>query len=278
MSDPGFRVAQAHPALRHLVRRYVGYRQYDLPPFRHRGLPSGSITLIISLADPIRIVGGPGTAGGEVCMRSPVGGQHLRPALIDQAPYQAGVHIELNPLGVQALLGVTAAELASDVVDIADLPVRWGRDLAVRLMEADGWDDRFALLDREFRAALRPVTMVGEIQWAWRSLRASHGTYAVSGLAGEVGWSRWHFSERFGREVGLPPKQAARLIRFERSTGLIRAGRRLAQVAAEAGYYDQAHLTNEWRALAGCTPGTWIAEELPFLQEAEPPPGADWVT
>lgn len=273
MSDPDFRVARPHPELRHLVRRYIGYRQYDVPPYEHRGLPSGSLTLIISLADPIRIVGGTGAEAGELCKRSLVSGLHLRPALIAQDPYQSGVHIELNPLGVQALLGVTAAELVSEVVDAADLPVRWGRDLAVRLMEADGWDDRFALLDREFRAALRPVTMVGEIQWAFRNLRASHGTYAVSGLADEIGWSRRHFSERFGREVGLPPKQVARLIRFERSTGLIRAGRPLSAVAAEGGFYDQAHLTNEWRALAGCTPGTWIAEELPFLQEAEPAPG-----
>lgn len=275
MSGEEFRVARPHPELRQLVRRYIGYQQADVPPYPHRGLPSGALTLVISLADPIRIVGGPGTARGPLSLRSLVGGLHLGPSLLAQDPYQSGLHIELNPLGVQSLLGVPAAELASEVVDVADLPVRWGRDLAARLMEADGWDDRFALLDREFRGTLRPVTPVGEIQWAWRNLRTTYGTYAVTDLASEIGWSRRHFSERFGREVGLPPKQVARLIRFERSTALIRAGRPLAEVAAEGGFYDQAHLTNEWRALAGCTPGTWIAEELPFLQDAEPPPGED---
>lgn len=273
--DLDFRVARPHPGLRHLVRRYIGYRQYDLPPSRHRGLPSGSITLIISLADPVRIVGGPGTDGGERRLRSLVGGLHLRPALIGQDRYQSGVHIELNPLGAHALLGVTAAELASEVVETAELPVRWGRDLAGRLAELPGWDDRFALLDREFRAALRPVTMVGEIQWAWRNLRAAGGLRPVAGLADEIGWSRQHFTTRFGREVGVSPKQAARLLRFERSAGLIRQGRTLADVAIESGFYDQAHLTNEWRALAGCTPGTWIAEELPFLQDPTEERGED---
>jgi AraC-like DNA-binding protein len=38
-------------------------------------------------------------------------------------------------------------------------------------------------------------------------------------------------------------------------------------VAAVCGYFDQAHLTHEWRALAGCPPTVWIAEELPFLQD-----------
>jgi hypothetical protein len=42
------------------------------------------------------------------------------------------------------------------------------------------------------------------------------------------------------------------------------------------GYYGQAHLTtNEWRALAGCSPGTWIAEELPFLQDEDVFSGED---
>jgi AraC-like DNA-binding protein len=48
-----------------------------------------------------------------------------------------------------------------------------------------------------------------------------------------------------------------------------RGGSDLAELAVGCGYYDQAHLTNEWRALAGCSPGTWIAEELPFLQDQD---------
>jgi hypothetical protein len=28
-------------------------------------------------------------------------------------------------------------------------------------------------------------------------------------------------------------------------------------------------MTLEWNALAGCTPGSWIASELPFLQDYE---------
>jgi AraC-like DNA-binding protein len=97
----------------------------------------------------------------------------------------------------------------------------------------------------------------------------------VAELAREVGWSRRHFSERFAREVGLSPKQAARVVRFGRVTAVLRrlggSGRPggLAEVAQLCGYFDQAHLTNEFRALAGCTPRTWITEELPFLQDAE---------
>jgi AraC-like DNA-binding protein len=45
-----------------------------------------------------------------------------------------------------------------------------------------------------------------------------------------------------------------------------RAGATLARLAAECGYYDQAHLAREFRALAGCPPSVWLAEEFRFVQ------------
>ncbi|MEV6626692.1 helix-turn-helix transcriptional regulator, partial [Amycolatopsis sp. NPDC051114] len=115
-----------------------------------------------------------------------------------------------------------------------------------------------------------------ELGEAWRRMRGADGRVRVTDLAGEVGWSRRHLGERFRAELGLAPKQAARVLRFERAGRLLRQGHAdLAALAVECGYYDQAHLTNEWRALAGCTPGTWIAEELPFLQDDQVAAGQD---
>jgi AraC-like DNA-binding protein len=105
---------------------------------------------------------------------------------------------------------------------------------------------------------------------------ATGGLIRIADLANEIGWSRRHFGERFRDEIGLAPKQAARILRFERAGALLRRGHQdLAELAVECGYYDQAHLSNDWRMLAGCSPRTWIAEELPFLQDDSVVAGQD---
>lgn len=259
------------PALRGYVRGYTGYRQDGQLPSLHRGLPSSSITMIISLADPVRIIGGPGTEHGRLAMHAGVGGLHLAPVLIEQDRFQYGIHVELDPLGVRSLLGISATELASGLFALEDLPVPWRADLVERLVEAPDWETRFALLDERLLAGLRPVTLFSEIRWAWQRMDSTAGGGSVAELAGELGWSRRHFGQRFSTVVGVSPKQAARLMRFERSREVLRGGRfgSLAEVALECGYYDQAHLAVEWREFAGCPPSTWIAEELPFLQVAD---------
>jgi transcriptional regulator GlxA family with amidase domain len=94
------------------------------------------------------------------------------------------------------------------------------------------------------------------------------GGLRIAGLANEVGWSRRQLSQRFTAEYGIGPKQASRLIRFQRARDLIAHTRlSLAQVAVDTGYADQAHLTREFRELAGDPPSTWLREERPFIQD-----------
>ncbi len=259
-------VREPHPVVRPLVTRYVGYAQDDVTLAVHRGLPSRHVTLVISLEEPVRMRGGR--------FQGLVGGLHTEAVLIQQDRTQCGLQLELDPLGARTLLGVTAAELSGHVVGLGEFGLG---ELPERLAALPSWAERFDLLDDVLAArAVEPRSPAPELGWAWRRLRGADGRVRVAELAGEVGWSRRHFGERFRAEVGLAPKQAARVLRFERAGQLLRGGcLDLARVAAEAGFYDQAHLSNEWRALAGCTPRTWIAEELPFLQDQEVLAGKD---
>src|SRR5262249_9364644 len=154
------------------------------------------------------------------------------------------------------------------VLNLSDI---WGNragDLVETLLSAGTWRERFAMLDQAFLAKLGPAGQRPEIAWAWQRLRKSHGSVPIQRLADEIGYSRRHFSDRFREAVGVTPKSAARVFRFKRACRLIADERpSLAHVALACGYYDQAHLTREWNALAGCSPRAWVLSELPFLQD-----------
>lgn len=251
--------------LRPLVSRYIGYQQDNVTLSMHRGLPSRHVTLIISLQEPVKIL----DRVGPVMAQGLVGGLRTEPTLISQNRTERGIHLELHPFGVRTLFGFSAAELTDRIVGLDDLGWPALAELPDRLALALTWTERFDILDDVLAVrASEPLPVASELGEAWRRLLRTGGLTHIADLANEIGWSRRHFGERFRAELGLAPKQAARILRFERAGALLRRGHLdLAELAVDCGFYDQAHLSNEWRTLAGCSPRTWITEELPFLQD-----------
>ncbi|MCG8928186.1 AraC family transcriptional regulator [Lentzea sp. CC55] len=257
-------VGRPHPRLRPFVTRYSGYRMRTEPGV-HRGLPSGSLTLVVTLDGTVDLAGGRFAA---LC-----GGLHDEAVIISHDGFQHGVQCDLTPLGMRAFFGMPAGELSGVTValDALDAPAA---ELRERLQGAATWTDRFALLDLLLGGLVRPVEQRVEVAWAWQRLAAGAG---VGEIAAEVGWSRQHLSARFAAEYGLTPKVLSRVLRFERANRMLRGERRptLTEVAAACGYTDQAHFNRDWRALCGATPTEWIATELPFVQGSEGGRGAE---
>jgi AraC-like DNA-binding protein len=258
------------PGLRPFITRYAGFRVSGLPPRTHFGLPSSDVHLIISLGPMIDVVQMPNSTQRPTAFTALVSGLQDAPAIVRQGSDAFGLHVFIKPLGVRAILGVASAEISSLVLNLADI---WGNcagDLVEMLLATRTWRQRFAILDRAFLSNFNPTSPQPEIVWALRRLEKTYGSLPVQRLADEIGWSRQHFSDRFREAIGVTPKSAARVFRFERACRLIMDERpSLAYVAASCGYFDQAHMTREWSALAGCSPRAWISSELPFLQDYE---------
>jgi AraC-like DNA-binding protein len=260
------------PALRPLIDSYIGYRMAGGPGL-HRGLPSRHLTLIVSIGEPIDVVAQTNPRQAPDRYRFVAGGLQDRPALIATPAHQEGVAVELTPLGSRAVLGMPAGELWDTSVEAADVLGPAAVELWERLHHAGAWAERFAACDDVFGRLVAGTTgpaPAPEVAGAWELLVGSAGTLAVGDVAGRVGWSRRHLAARFASEFGLSPKLAARVVRFERATTMLRAPRRpgLAEVAAACGYYDQPHLNRDFVDLAGCSPGQWLATELPSVQDA----------
>ena len=259
------------PALRRYLAGGTGYRQAGTAPALHRGLPSPWLTFIVTLNEPLVMAAHPDPAQAPGRFDVLVGGLHTSPALISHDGAQSGIQLAVSPLAARALLGMPAGELASVDVHGADV---FGADAGrvhERIRELPGWDAKFAFLERflldRLRAADERGGVSAEVRQAWELLLRSGGNAPVSQLARQAGWSERHLRTRFRTETGLGPKEAGRVIRFDRTRRLL--GRRaadghpldLAGLAVSAGYFDQAHLDRDFRLLAGCSPTTWLTEE-----------------
>ena len=293
-------------ALRPYVGWYSGYWQRGVPPAVHRGLPSPFLTLIFTLDEPLTMLAHPDAAQPPGEFSTLLGGLHSSPALITHRGAQSGIQVALKPAGARALFGLPAGEIAELDVPAEEVLGRAGPRIHDRIVCAAGWPERFGVLDDAFVALLGSAparTVMGpevarawrpEVTRAWRLLLRSGGTLPVSELAAETGWSGRHLASRFRTEIGLTPKAAARVIRFDRARRRlltpsqarpgpdvlagsrpeaqagagagIGAGYGLADVAVACGYFDQAHLAREFRALAGCPPSQWLAEEFRNVQ------------
>jgi len=174
------------------------------------------------------------------------------------------LQVRLSPVVAHAVLGASS-ELGGTVVGLDDL---WGRDAEraqEQLRAARSWDDRFAITE----AALARRHQAGraadpEVAFAWGQMVASRGCLRVDRLAAEVGWSRKRLWSRFRSQIGLTPKRAAQLVRFDQAAHRLAAGHSAALVAAESGYADQSHLHRDVKTFAGVTPAAvaaapWLA-------------------
>ncbi len=280
MPEPVWEAVAARPAgpLRGVVAGHHGYRQRHVPPARHLGLPSPYLTLIFTLDDPLRVARHVDPRQAPAEYRALVGGLHTAPVVVEHGGAQSGVQLAVSPLAARALLGVPAGALAGLDLPAADLLGRLGDDLPEQLSAAPGWAARFRLLDDRLGRVLDPDRgPPPEVRRAWHVLRASGGLARVADVAREVGWSERHLAARFRAEVGLAPKAAARLIRFDRARRMIP---RLpgATVAAACGYADQPHLVRDFVAFTGLGPRAWLAAEVGNLQAPAARAARDWAS
>lgn len=170
---------------------------------------------------------------------------------------------KLRPEAHRAVLGVSAGELRGRIVPLDDL---WGTAAAERVRE-------------ELVVATTPATAAAALERAFareldRTSGATHGlrlvtraaerlvTASVAEVADGLGVSERHLRRLFHDTFGLTPKAFARLERFRRALHAATAPDppSWASIAATFGYYDQAHLIAEFRAVAGATPRVLLRE------------------
>jgi AraC-like DNA-binding protein len=249
------------PGLRGIVVEYRGFRDDAPAPVVQREPPSACVPVVIDLGAGWHVAA-PAEGYRRERLRGFAAGMHDSFALVEAAGPALGVQVDLSPIGARRLLGVPMHELKNRVVPLDDLLGREAGALRERLGEARCWGERFAIIDGVLATRLENARTVSPgVEWAWARLEVTGGAVPIGALARELDWSRKRLIARFRDEIGLTPKRAARVLRFQALLGHLRAGRvrGWADLAVECGYADQSHLVHDVRRFAGVAPTQLLA-------------------
>jgi len=243
------RIAPSTRAASAVVALFVDECERDMPRI---AIPRPEVQLVVRFGPSARS----GLDGHAIGMR-----QKAHRKLIRRG--QKTVIARLHLGSPEVVLGVPASALAERIVAIEDL---WGGDATRRLF------DRLARARDTIEAAAIVESAVAE-RLAVAGARHVHAQLALEAaerltrtnmhaVAVDLGVSERHLRRVFREVVGMSPKAFAKLARFHRA---LRAAyddshANWASIAVAAGYYDQAHLIAEFRAITGVTPRVLLGE------------------
>jgi AraC-like DNA-binding protein len=239
-----YRELLPHPALRPFVDRFwiLTAAAGDEP---RRILPDGCIDVIVNV-EPDSDGFGQMVAVGTM----------TRAILFRPRTRVCSAAVRFRPGGAAPFLRLPADELTDRVVGAADAGARW---IAAGAGEVPA-DPRAAVAALEQRL-LRRLDAIAPpdraVAHAVGRLFAA-APPPIAELGREIGWSRQHLARRFRAEIGVGPKQLARVARLQRAVDRLQSGAggdlTLAGTAVDLGYFDQAHMARDFREMAGVAP------------------------
>jgi AraC-like DNA-binding protein len=253
------------PRLRPYVVHYCGYDEETTTFLRRIEAPALHAPLIFNFGPPISVREETTRETWTSHADGFVAGLHDTYALVESTGRQSGVEVYLTPVGAGLVTGVPMRHLTGRTIPLDDMFGALGGLVREELLEAPGWEERFAIVDRFLIGRLAGAEPPPpSLTWALSRLHATRGAAEIGSLTAELGCSRRYLISIFNDHVGLPPKLLARILRFQHALEQADGGGiGWAEIAQRCGYYDQAHMIHDFRQFTGRSPAAYLALKLP---------------
>lgn len=214
---------------------------------RHAWLPDGRTTLVFRVLD--------GGRRGDVC----VAGPRTHALFKDIHGLTRAAIFQLKPGWSVSLFGLAANALTDQILPLEEIWGRAGSDLYAELFATRDVPELVACVSRAFASRPRRDFEPAAARLARRATRLLEGGEArVEQVAEHLGVTPRHLHRAFTENVGVGPKEFARAARLQRALRMMTPSNDWGRIAADAGYYDQAHLIADFRKLLGVTPGAFV--------------------
>jgi len=226
-----------------------------MPPSWQRAYPNGGMALVIHVKKPTATY----FVDGQVHrIRVPLlAGPYSRSFHFDPSECTAVIGVLFRPGAARVFFPVAAHELHNTDIALHDLYPDEADCLLNELCSAPGEGAQFRIVEEYLARKLKNGAPIPDaVRYAVRELCGAGGLRSIREIQLATGLSHTKFIQVFREYVGMTPKLFARVRRFRTLVERIEKGLPVswAALAADSGYFDQAHLIHEFRAFAGITP------------------------
>lgn len=255
-----FSLIPPHPVLAPYVKHYWLLESDDATSSQ-RIIPTGHTELLFHRGSPMQ-------CGDRLIPRTSLSGQTF--SFADLTP-TGSVHIiavVFHPFGAKAFFEMPVYELAGLIVPADDLRLPSLNELEDRILHAADDDTCIRLIESFLIRRLNPLKEYNykRMAAAIHAINLSGGGCSVSQLAETVALSKKQFQRIFNEHIGATPKDFMRIVRFHKALYTLQTTPRIdfTTLAYTCGYYDQAHLINEFKRFSGYTPKQYITVCAPY--------------
>lgn len=231
-------------------------------PTPERLIPDGTIELIFNFGSPYKryqVEAGQGL----LIKQSHLVGQRAQYYLIEQLGAIDHIAIRFKAGGLCPFVGLPVSELTNYTPDADLIFGPQSKIVEDRLFEAATDDQRITILEDFLTRRLTKTEAPAEaIYQAIQQIIDTGGNMAINTLAGQFGYSQRQLERKFLAVVGITPKFYSRIVRFTMVFDQIKhtPHQDWNAIAADCGYYDQAHFIKNFKSFTGLSPARFFAQ------------------
>ncbi|WP_254893617.1 helix-turn-helix domain-containing protein [Mycobacterium malmoense] len=255
LADGGPHLYRPRPPLTSYVE-FFGHWRHRGANYRSRALPRGAVTIVFDVGQRQRLDFY--AADGRTRLPVPpavVAGPHSGSYITDIAADEPAMAIHFRPGGAFPFFGIPLGDLEDAGVGLDEVWGRDGHELHERLISAPSVTARFGILEEFLLSRARfSVRRHPGVAAAMAAVEANP-SIRMAEVRHLAGLSTKRMIALFRAEVGLAPKAYARVRRLQAALRRLGAGTTGgAGIAADIGYFDQAHFLREFRSFTAMTP------------------------
>jgi len=197
---------------------------------------------------------------------SSISGLRLSPRLFNYSRNTGNILILFKETGASAFFKIPLYNLYDDCVSLHNfISLEKVIIIEEQLAEAKNNNQRINLIEKFLLTELFNQKQDNLVLAALQKIHSTKGLIKIKDLANSLYISQDAFEKRFRSIVGTSPKQFSSLIRLKSITQGLYQNQKLAELAFNAGYFDQSHFNKDFKLFTGQTP-TDFFKHSSFLQ------------